>query len=703
MPRVKRFSGVDIVREEADGDPEELREVIRQESRVLVQIPLNYPEASLPWIVARELLGEESNRKILPIVIDAKNIRPPKGDFEAIVPLRLVERARSIVDAELIFIIYDVNLHSATKLDFLLDQIDKNENAKFIFIARNEIDLILKSDFIINTRVLICKLCAVSFAEIAHFVRKNFEMSGEEAEVVALRLNRTFSQFHLDAHPTYFAGIPKDVLWKILEANRRTELIGLAVDGFLTFVVADDTSQISLSKSTRARFLRRLAFEINVNGRRLDEFGIIEFVTKFADGHDFDIQPIAFIHGFVENGILYKDDGVYCFALQFIEWYLLASELREDDVASLQYFTTETDDFDFATFNIYAELGPSEKVIQKILNVMNKRVVSLQSDALQTTKRQPAILSGALVPKIMKSETRLRAIQARISSLSSDVKAGKRSTEEKQKLLDIVDKAQLKAAQKTIKSRSKQKTKTPSLNGEFQQDCLNWSIAVNLIGAGAEYLSADIKRQLVRSIIVVGDHIIDHALLAMENVDFDQIKKSIINDEAVQELALQSGLDASGAVLQDMKKFLDGFLDLTEMHMLSLPFRGVVGYICDRAQNPVLASSIMKVPVTGPVEKILHSLWLCDLSPKEGFDQLSENVKDLPPSIFFRSNVATHLLSRAFWSHWKPQDRLYLLDAAQEILKAENRQLIVGAEEKRKLNLKLESPKQRLRRRRARK
>jgi hypothetical protein len=69
------------------------------------------------------------------------------------------------------------------------------------------------------------QLSGVSFLEIAHFVQKNFGMTGSEAEVIALRLRDTFRSFDLSAHPTHFAGISRGIVSALLQANRRAELI----------------------------------------------------------------------------------------------------------------------------------------------------------------------------------------------------------------------------------------------------------------------------------------------------------------------------------------------------------------------------------------------------------------------------------------------------------------------------------------------
>jgi hypothetical protein len=124
---------------------------------------------------------------------------------------------------------------------------------------------------------------------MSHFVQKNFDMKSSEAEVVALRLRETFRKFDLDAHPSYFAGIPRSTLTALIQANRRAELMELAVAGFMIFVVADDKASVQLSRTTRSRFLQNLLVEIWVEKRNFSHSQLVEFTSDFAKKFDFDI------------------------------------------------------------------------------------------------------------------------------------------------------------------------------------------------------------------------------------------------------------------------------------------------------------------------------------------------------------------------------------------------------------------------------
>jgi hypothetical protein len=144
----------------------------------------------------------------------------------------------------------------------LLDQVSSHADDHFIFVVREGKELKARNDFISSSGADNWDLARIPFLEIATFIMTNFHMAAPEAEVAALKLSQTFKRFGLFAHPTYFAGIPPESLLALLQANRRVELIQLATDGFLTFLVAEDKAAIQLSRTTRANFLQRLSVDI---------------------------------------------------------------------------------------------------------------------------------------------------------------------------------------------------------------------------------------------------------------------------------------------------------------------------------------------------------------------------------------------------------------------------------------------------------
>ena len=48
---------------------------------------------------------------------------------------------------------------------------------------------------------------------------------------------------------------------------------------------------------------------------------------------------------------------------------------------------------------------------------------------------------------------------------------------------------------------------------------------------------------------------------------------------------------------------------------------------------------------------------------------LVNSIKKLPGSVFLRSSLAAHFAERIYWNHWRKEDRLTLLNAAEECLR----------------------------------
>lgn len=208
VPRILRSPEEDGLARH-DETPVDVRDVLKSHDRIVLNIPRTYPDQSLPWVFASDLLTAEfDDRQALPIVIDGDDIRGKKSTFANIVSSDL-DALHGHGGVRLVFIIENVPFASKHRVQAVLDELGKYVDAKAIFISRGDDALIAESNFTNRSAAVSYESCGISFLEIAHFIEKNFGMTGDESEVVAKRLQDTFKQFCLDAHPTYFAGIPE--------------------------------------------------------------------------------------------------------------------------------------------------------------------------------------------------------------------------------------------------------------------------------------------------------------------------------------------------------------------------------------------------------------------------------------------------------------------------------------------------------------
>jgi hypothetical protein len=487
-------------------------------------------------------------------------------------------------------------------------------------------------------------------------------MTGSEAEVIALRLRDTFSQFSLSAHPTYFAGIPRETLSALLQANRRAELIQLAVDGFLTFVVADDPADVTLSRTTRSRFLRKLVVALRVEKQSFDQEKLVAFTRAFSAEYDFDINPMEFIHSFVEKGILFFDDNKIHFSLPFMESYLTALELKSRDDLATKYFSIDSPDFDLQSFDLYAELGASEALIDRV----TKNLADKLSDLFTKRPNDYILLRPQLQPSILKHPSQLLGLHDALKSAREEARSNSGDKEGKQHLLDITDRIKETATKRSEEEWQKAPHGSISFEAQLISLAQAWVVGSVLLGSGAEHLNASTKRTLVNSLVQLATLIIDIWTRLIAAVDFRKIKEEMTSESAIASIIHYKDDQVN---LKEHRRIVNNLVDFVEFSFLSFPFRRIVHQLCEQARHRVLATSVEKANVSGEMESIIHATWLADIDGQRGRALLRNALRQLPTAPFLRFVLASHFVMRVYWSHWRQEDRLALLEAADETIK----------------------------------
>ncbi len=659
-PRVRPERKEDDLDASKPTDPTDVRTALDRHDRILINLPRTYPDQSLGWVVANDLLSAEfDGRQAVPIVIDAEGMRSKRSTFGGSAGIDY-EPLVAHTGAKLVFIVDNIPFGSGHRLDAVIKQVSGYSDAKFVFLARGDANLVVETEFATKTGAVPYELCSIAFSEISHFVQKNFEMSGSEAEVIALRLRDTFNQFELDAHPTYFAGIPKEMLAALLQANRRSELIQLAMTGFLTFIVAGDKADVALSRSTRERFLRRLVVEMNVEKRTFDQAKLIQQVKDFAAKHDFDIDPMAFVQGFLDHGIMHFESDRVHISLPFIESYLLAAELSADPAAAATYFDLDELHFDLPTFDLYAEIGASKAFVDSVFEKLEA-----SSAALELKNDDKHILLGEDVsPPNIRQPERTKALRNRLKNASEAVRTGIDASKDKQELLDLGERIREVSGRKRKKIRGHDKDEAPPEDAlkPLSDMSRHWVAATVLLGSGAEHLDASTKRRLSAAIVTGASRLIDEWTRAQMEVDFASIRTELTSEATLSDLP---GPEDPA----EKKRFVEAILDIIEYGTMADPVRRVMDFMCEQARQRVLATSVASTPPEGPMERIVHGTWLADIDATRGRVPLREAIRALPRATFLRITLASHYLARVYWNHWRKDDRLVLLDIADEAIK----------------------------------
>jgi hypothetical protein len=661
VPRVRVIDTRGTGPQTQDQNISDVRAVLKNARILTIHVPREYPDDSLSWILALDLLSAEvGDKKILPKLIEGSHLQRPRNglrklaghDFQTVSEMEAVQP---------VFVIDNFDFTSKSRLGFLKEEIDAWPSAKFVFVTRSLRNAMLESEFTKNISSCTATLCDISFVELSYFLQKNFEMNATASEVIAIRLHETFKKYDLSAHPSYFAGIPRATLNSLLQVNRRAELIQLAVAGYLSFVVMEDEDPIRLSRTTRELFLAELALKINVEKSTFTESQLITFAEEMSKRFDYGISPAKFVYLFIDNHILHVEDGLIKFTLPFMESYLLAIRLRELPDIPDKYFATSKTDFDYRTFTLYAELGPSTGMVEAISASLDACITLFET----RPPRDSALLDATLRPAILAKPDRVGAVQKRIRQAADDVHADREQTSAKQALLDAADRMRGEAGSEVQATQL-----MPSILGSRpgKNVMTVWAVGVTLLGSGAERLEATAKREMVRKIVKLSSFIADEWMRAHKAINFDSIRDRILSDS---ELLKRISKSESSADLSEVKKLLEALVDFYELFFLVQPLASVASFLCEEARDPVLVESMSNTLVPEGIEDLILNLWLTDINVQRGKAGLTAAaIRNLPKLPILRHTVAGHLLSRVYWRHWKKQDRLDLLDAAMESLKS---------------------------------
>lgn len=636
--------------------PIDVLEAVVQYSQIALHVPRNYPDKGLAWVIAAELsLIEMEGKQVIPVVVNGELIRPPSNSIRKACDVNIDEVSKCD-NCQIVFIVDDIPLESRTKSEFITAQISEFPDAKAIYINRNSMNMALENDTFIRNGAHVFSIREVSFFELTNFLRRTFNMEEQQAGVVALKLRDVFDRFELSAHPSYFAGIPDEMLVQLMNANKRAELIQLAVDGFLTFVVASDRAEVKLSRTTRAIFLRRVIYAMRVEKHNLSHADLVNFAKSFASEKDYDIDPIEFISAFTEKGIIHFDSGVAQITLPFIESYLLASELisRPDDAA--KYFGGIGEDFDFATFDLYAELQPSENVV----NIICARLDEVINNTGAPKGKGHVLLNDSIRPRLANKSGQLRDVESKIQKAAEDVAKNRPNSREKQQLLDVIEAIgeQTRKADKSSPTNEESREELERLSEPFRV----WNVACLLIGAAAEHLDAPTKRSLAKGIVQAGSGLLDRWMQSYPKDAFESFRADITSEESIRRI---TATPEGGEIPEEARSIVLKAVDAFEFAILGAPFRLLVQFLLDTSGQRVLSASLEKVEADDEMEALLGAVWRSEIDPVGGRVRLLEAIDALPPTPFFRMVLSSHFVTRVFWNHWASASRMALLDAAE--------------------------------------
>ena len=665
LPRVRSKSAKSSTPKEISV-PVEIKQCVNDHRRVLLSIPRVFPDKSLPWLIAQNLCYDVVGEKqLVPVVIDGAGIRPPRGALQKLSSLAFDEISDQ--GGEILFIIDGFSPSSKTNTRFLADQMDQHPEARFLLLSNDDPQIKEIDDIFTATACEHYQITDISFAEISTFLSKHFAMPCDQAEVLALQLRKIFKRFRLNAHPTFFAGIPQELLASILNANKRGELIQLAVDGYLTFVVLEDAGAARLSRSTRADFLKLFAKMKTIEKRKFDELSLQHLCKKVFDEKGFPTDPKEFLDGFFKKGILTLEGENVVFGLSFMEAYFVAKNLCDDPESALVYFSLDEDDFDRLSFDLYVEMCAHPRIVEKFLTELCG-LVPANLDWENSAK----LCSNDIRPAMLKHNGQVRALERRIEIATEAVVQGVEERSEKQRLLDLAERVN-----EEISGAKRDKEDDVETDEEkfLNRGLKIWALSVILLGQGSERINNVSKEKLAQAVVSVGAHLLDRWTIYVHQTDYVTMKAALTQPDNLSRL-FEDGIDLPSTLKPE--EVVSAFIDMFEMYALSEPLRSVLSHISDEARHEVLEPAISAIRPNGALSRLILACWLTDVSVSKGKQKLNEMVKSFPVARFLRVATVGHYLMQVYWSMADKAARLQLLDTANVLLKPLDRELPIG-------------------------
>ncbi len=663
LPRARKISIDEDQELLEEHQPEGIFDALSKEKRLFIKLPKSYPDNTLPWTIGLSILKYElDGKQPLPITFSGDQISPPSNDIARAIPFNFSDNLVSD-SFSLVFIINEPQFSSKTRLAFLMSELKKFDDAYVIVVSKAESPISAIDGFKSDLGTVDYVTASIPFRDIAIYLEHALELEPGEADAAATRLDDTFSKFRLHTHPSYFIGIQESTINALINANQRAELIQLAVDGLLSFVVASDPTEVKMGRTTREEYLSDLAFKIRVEKKTFTQSTLISDAESFAGSRALEIEPIEFIQGFFKFGLLTLITGEVAFSLPFLESYLLSQRLISNPTEATRYFDPNSSEFDYFSFDLYSERGAHAEVIAA--------VSQFASDALNTCDDSPNAFSA----KSVKPRS-LGTASAFVSRAKEMVDVVKKITEQNSSSSVRNEKQRLIDARTTVRKNvgDRKKIRREDLSTEVQEqfarlDKLSRSqlLVATLIGSGAERLDGDVKSALSASLLTVSEKFLHHWTLDRQRIDFNGLRKKLLSDEAIDSLIEQMELYVDER--EEVRENIALFIDDQEMKSLSSPLATILERISSSAGVRSLKPIVENLEPKNEIEALLRGSWYMDVEPNRGKAILKNALQNYKGSELFRLVLANHLMWRMFWHHWQKSSKNKFLEASRYSLK----------------------------------
>ncbi|GBD57987.1 phosphorylase family protein [Gluconobacter wancherniae] len=666
LPRVQKFvSGANS----ADGNinqPEGVLEALKENRNIFVRIPRTFSGINLGIYLSYYLIRNQiGDKQILPILIDGKDVSPPRKSFNKLSPNYLKDDNINYELFEKVYIIEEPDFSSRTKNEFLKNQIIESTNF-VVILSKIEDKAGTLDSFLSDTNTIEYTTKRISFSETAIFLEKTFDMTPSKAESVAIRLENTFRKFRIEVDPSYFTLIQEDTLIALINANKRAELIQFAVQGLLSLIVAYDPTSLNLSRTTLERFLSRICkYKIENKFSYIKDTDLAKISSEFLHEYGYEIDQSEFISPFFKFGLLHNLGGNVYFSHPYLESYLIACSLKENDSLAQEYFNPELENFDIYSFDLYCEMGPSENVIDSVCDYSDfytNLSIELYGDQNVFFHKKTDLNSIINTLNMADVSKNINKIADKLQKADST----KNVRVEKQRILDT---------QNHVISGLNQRKKDDDENLEenvqeefYILDGLSRAsvITLTLIGSGSESINKNSKERIIKSCLDCNDKFANIWTINRLKIDFKKFKEEILSYDNIKKFMNESDFDEE--MFSKIKKEIGVFVSYFQTNLIMEPISRIMNNICSLAGVLVLSPIIFSCKESDGLKDVLKAVWLMESNPKKGYESIKQVFSNYNGSSVVRVSVSHLLLNRLYWLHYQNVDSHYFSNAAKRII-----------------------------------
>ena len=654
-PRISPVRSKEPFEEERSPRIQEIAIAVEKYDRILISLEFTYPDNALCWVIADHILRTNGDRLFVPSVIDGSQVKV--GRFN-------LTPQEEILDEETtpIIILDNPDIRSRRHMDCLIKEAGRHPGCKFIIISRDNNFTVDVGDFLSLFDCELFHSASFSLASLSYFISSNFDMLPRQADYTAVRLWEVFEKFNMHAHPSYFAGISQDMLHALITANRRGELIQLAVQGALMLLVASDKDvldrqDVAVSRTFRERFLTDVIVCQDILKEPVTEERAIGLVKELAEKYDLDISPSRFVASFIDIGLLSFDNRGVNFTASYVRDYLLAEFLVSDPQEANAYFNMDQMRVDLKVMDIYAEIGPDARLVERVIEIIGADIALLDKERPET---RGVLFDDRPQPRMLRKPAGARAKKMSVEKAVQYVGENVSDLERKQNILDFRNMVVARVVE------HKHKTQGDAEGGGIpvEQILLHWRVGCALLGGGAEQISRIPKRRLAQLLIRLANRIAEVFTAELDEIDFEVLKQSFMSSERYVEM--EEKLDSSERY--KAREDLQRVIDLLEYELTSLPYKAVLYSLCGTGWENTLRMSVRECELTNPFDKLTRAVWVSDLQPGLAKEVCEGTFSELGRAGLLRCVLADHFVSRVYWDKWKVDERSKMLDLACDII-----------------------------------